>query len=73
MAKSRWQIENQGFNERKTHHGMERIRHHHPNSLLIGWLVVCLALSLERLYRLVTCSAAGGRPGPPSTWCDACG
>jgi hypothetical protein len=52
MAKSRWQIENEGFNDGKTRHGMECIRHHHANSLLIGWLLVCLALTLERLYRL---------------------
>ena len=62
MAKSRWQIENEGFNEGKTRHGMERIRHHHPNSLLIGWLVVCLALSLERLYRLRHLRRGGRAP-----------
>jgi hypothetical protein len=52
MAKSRWEIENQGFNEGKNHYGMEKIRHHHENSLLIGWLLNCLAMTLERLYRL---------------------
>jgi len=52
MAKSRWQIENQGFNDAKNRHDLEHIRHHHPASLLIGWLVVMFALSLERLYRL---------------------
>lgn len=51
MAKSRWEIENQGFNEAKNRHGLEHIRHHHANSLLIGWLLTMLALTVERLYR----------------------
>jgi hypothetical protein len=61
MAKSRWQIENEGFNDAKNRHGLERIRHHHPNSLVAGWLIVCLALVLERLYRLRHLHR-GGRP-----------
>jgi Transposase DDE domain len=52
MAKSRWEIENQGFNEAKNQHGLEHIPHHHANSLLIEWLLNCLALTIERLYRL---------------------
>ena len=52
MAKSRWEIENQGFNEAKSRHGLEHICHHHANSLLIGWLLAMLALTVERLYRL---------------------
>jgi hypothetical protein len=52
MAKSRWEIENEGFNEAKSRHGLEHICHHHANSLLIGWLLVSLALTIERLYRL---------------------
>ena len=52
MAKSRWEIENQGFNDAKNRHGLEHICHHHPNSLLIGWLLTLLALTIERLYRL---------------------
>jgi len=52
LAKSRWEIENQGFNEGKTRHGMEHISHHHANSLVIGWLVAIFALTIERLYRL---------------------
>jgi DDE family transposase len=52
MAKSRWEIENQGFNDAKSRHGLEHICRHHPNSLLVGWLLVLLALTLERLYRL---------------------
>ena len=52
MAKSRWQIENQGFNDAKNRYGLEHICDHHPASLLIVWLLTCLALTLERLYRL---------------------
>ena len=52
MAKSRWEIENQGFNDGKNRHGLEHICHHHANSLLIGWLLTMLALTVERLYRL---------------------
>jgi hypothetical protein len=52
MAKSRWEIENQGFNEAKSRHGLEHICHHHANSLLISWLLAILALTIERLYRL---------------------
>jgi hypothetical protein len=52
MAKSRWQIENQGFNDAKNRYGFEHICHHHQNSLLINWLITILTLILERLYRL---------------------
>jgi hypothetical protein len=52
LAKSRWEIENQGFNDAKNRYGLEHICHHHPNSLLLVWLITCLALTIERLYRL---------------------
>jgi len=52
LAKTRWQIENQGFNDAKNRYGLEHICDHHPDSLLIVWLLNCLALTLERLYRL---------------------
>ena len=52
FAKSRWEIENEGFNDAKTRHGLEHISHHHPNSLVIGWLLTMFALTVERLYRL---------------------
>jgi len=51
-AKSRWEIENQGFNDAKNRHGLGHICHHHPNSLLITWLLTSLGLTIERLYRL---------------------
>ena len=52
IAKSRWEIENQGFNDAKNRYGMEHICHHHTNSMLIGWLLIALALTIERLFRL---------------------
>ena len=52
MAKSRWEIENQGFNDAKNRYGFEHIRHHDANSLLLCWLLTALALTIERLYRL---------------------
>ena len=52
MARSRWEIENQGFNDCKSRQGLEHICHHHTNSLLSGWLLTLLALLIGRLYRL---------------------
>lgn len=52
MAKSRWKIENEGLNDAKNRYGFEHICHHHPNSILINWLIITLALTLERLYRI---------------------
>jgi hypothetical protein len=52
IAKSRWEIENQGFNDAKNRYGLEHICHHEPRSLLIDWLLTILALTIERLYRL---------------------
>lgn len=52
IAKNRWEIENQGFNDAKNRHDLEHICHHEPNSLLVGWLITALALIIERLYRL---------------------
>jgi DDE family transposase len=52
LAKSRWAIENQGFNDAKSRHGFEHICHHQPNSLLLVWLLTALALTIERLYRI---------------------
>jgi hypothetical protein len=51
-AKSRWEIENQGFNDAKNRHDLEHVCHHQTNSLLITWLLTSLALTIERLYRL---------------------
>jgi hypothetical protein len=50
MAKSRWEIENEGFNDAKNRYEFEHICHHQCNSLLVVWLLTCLALTIERLY-----------------------
>lgn len=52
MAKSRWEIENQGFNDAKNRYGLRHICHHHANSILVNWLLIFLALVVERLYRI---------------------
>ncbi len=52
LAKSRWEIENQEFNDAKNLYGMEHIQHHHPNSMLANWLFLPLAMMIERLYRI---------------------
>jgi hypothetical protein len=65
FAKSRWEIENEGFNDGKTRYGMEHIRHHHANSLLVGWLLTIFALTIERLYRLRYLHRGSHRPATP--------
>ncbi len=52
MAKSRWSIENHGFNDAKNRHGLAHIAHHHPTSVVAHALLTFLAMCLERLYRL---------------------
>jgi len=52
MAKSRWEIENQGFNDAKNRYGFEHICHHEKNSVLLNYLLTLLALIIERLYRI---------------------
>jgi hypothetical protein len=61
IAKSRWEIENQGFNDAKNRYGMKHTRHHHENSVVVGWLIALLAIVIERLYRLRHLRR-GGRP-----------
>jgi hypothetical protein len=52
MGKSRWEIENQGFNDAKNRYGFQHICHHQANSILMSWLLTLLALVIERLYRI---------------------
>ena len=52
MGRSRWEIENEGFNDCKSRQGLEHICHHQENSLVIGWLITLLALVIGRLFRL---------------------
>ena len=62
MAKSRWEIENQGFNVSKNQHALEHVHHHHPASLRINWLMIMFALTLERLFRLRYLHRGNHRP-----------
>jgi hypothetical protein len=39
MAKSRWEIESQSFNNAKSRHSLEHICQHHANSLQVGWIL----------------------------------
>jgi len=52
MAKSRWEIENQTFNDAKNRYGFEHTCHHEKNSVLLNYLITLLALTIERLYRI---------------------
>ena len=42
----------QVFNDAKSRYGFEHITHHDANSMLVCWLLLLLALTIERLYRL---------------------
>ena len=64
MAKSRWEIENQGLNDSKSYQGLEHICHHHPQSLLFCWLLTLLALVISRLYRLRYLPLSAPAKGP---------
>ena len=48
IGKSRWEVENQGFNDGKNRYGMQHIRHHEPHSMLVNWLLIPLAVGIER-------------------------
>ncbi len=52
LAKSRWEVENQGFNDAKTRYGLRHVPHHHAGSLEVDWLLLVFAMTLERLWRL---------------------
>jgi hypothetical protein len=52
ICKSRWEIENQGFNDAKNRYELTHIRHHESNSILFLWLITFLAMTIERLYRI---------------------
>jgi len=41
-----------GFSDARNRYGFEHIPHHDANSLLVCWLLLLLALTIERLYRL---------------------
>jgi len=52
MGKGRWSIENQGFNDAKNRYHLEHVSHHEANSITMRCLLIFLAITIERLYRL---------------------
>ena len=51
-AKSRWQIENYTFNDGKNRYGLEHVRRHDSNAVIVGWLISFFSMVVERLYRI---------------------
>jgi len=64
MAKSRWEVENQAFNDSKSRYGLEHAAHHHPRSVLVNALLTVLAITLERLFRLRYLKRGSHKPCP---------
>jgi hypothetical protein len=64
MAKSRWEVENQAFNDSKSRYGLEHAAHHHPRSVLVNALLTVLAITLERLFRLRYLKRGSHKPRP---------
>jgi len=52
IAKSRWRSRTRALTTAKTVMAWSTFCHHEPNSILIVWLLILLALVIERLYRL---------------------
>ena len=67
MAKSRWEIENQGFNDGKNRYGMEHICHHEPNSILIVWLLIHWPWSSNASTGCAICTGETTAFAPPCT------
>lgn len=69
LAKSRWEIENQGFNDAKNRYGFEHICRHHSGALTAVWLLTLLAMTAERLYRLRHLRRGNHRPRSAAELC----
>jgi hypothetical protein len=52
VARRCWEIENRGFSDGRNRYGMEQICHHEPSSIPIVWLLMLLAMVIERFYRM---------------------
>ena len=72
MAKSRWEVRNQAFNDSKTRYGLEHAAHHHPQSLLANALLTVLAITLERLFRLRYLKRGPHQPRPAIAFFETC-
>ena len=69
ICKSRWQIENRFFNEGKNLYGLAHIAHHDAHSVVVDTLLTCLAIGLERLYRLRHLRRGSHPPYPAQELC----
>lgn len=63
------EVGNQGFDDARTRYGLDHTPHHHPESLLVHRLLVLLAMTVERLYRLRYLRGAAEPPAPSSSSC----
>ena len=50
LAHSRWDIENQGFNEARNHYHIDHVYHHDPGAMLVLTLLAMLAINLFRTF-----------------------
>jgi len=62
LCKSRWGIENHGFNDAKNRYGLKYIPHHEPNSIRVNTLLTFFAMRAERLYRIRFLRRGGRAP-----------
>ena len=52
LGHDRWKIENEGFNELVTHWHANHYYHHHPNSILVLWLMLFMAHAVFHCFHL---------------------
>jgi hypothetical protein len=71
IAKSRWEIENQGFNDAKNRYGLEHTCHQQQNSISLVWLITFLATGLSDSIESATCIAVCTAHSPRSS-CAVC-
>ena len=50
LGHDRWKIENEGFNELVTHWHANHYFHHHPNSILVLWLMLFMAHAIFHCF-----------------------
>ena len=50
LGHDRWKIENEGFNELVTHWNANHYFHHHPNSILVLWLILFMAHAIFHCF-----------------------
>lgn len=50
LARARWKIENEGYNELVTHWHSSHYYHHHPTSMLVLWLMLFMAHAIFHCF-----------------------